>query len=68
MAGGLAGALAEVYADFLAAHPDFATTGLVDQVRARDFGRLDALGQLCWMSNFADAFAFHEFARELLEG
>src|SRR5579864_6411631 len=45
-AGGPAGALGVAYAGFLAAHPDFAATGLIDQVRARDFGRLDDLGQV----------------------
>jgi molybdenum cofactor sulfurtransferase len=41
-----AAALEEAYAGFLAAHPDYAGTSLVDQVRARDFGRLDERGQV----------------------
>jgi selenocysteine lyase/cysteine desulfurase len=41
-----AASLEEAYAGFLAAHPEFAGTGAVDRLRARDFGRLDNPGQV----------------------
>ena len=38
--------LREAYAAFLAARPEFEATCVIDEVRAREFGRLDALGQV----------------------
>ncbi len=36
--------LPEAYAAFVGAHPEYAGTLVIDEVRAREFGRLDALG------------------------
>lgn len=38
--------LQEAYAALVAAHPEFEDTGPIDEVRAREFGRLDSLGHV----------------------
>jgi selenocysteine lyase/cysteine desulfurase len=39
-------ALEDAQAGFTAAHPEYAATASIDALRQRDFGRLDALGQI----------------------
>jgi len=41
-----AAGLREAQAAFLGVHPEYADTAGIDEVRARDFGRLDALGHV----------------------
>jgi selenocysteine lyase/cysteine desulfurase len=41
-----AASLQEAYAAFLAAHPGYRGTAVIDEIRTREFGRLDALGHV----------------------
>ena len=38
--------LREGFDAFVASHPEYERTGAIDEVRARDFGRLDAAGHV----------------------
>jgi len=38
--------LRDAHAAFIAAHPEYQDTGMIDEIRAREFGRLDTLGHV----------------------
>jgi hypothetical protein len=64
--------VAEAEAAFLDANPAFEETAIVDQLRAFDYGRLDACGDVYLdytglATNFADVHRFIEFGKEFLD-